>query len=97
MTSFFPSRAPTHHSFTFNLQFLYETKHKVLWDFPFSILRFGREKDGNRGKLIASNPVFFCYKEFKKFALCKSVSQSEDTFIVYSEPIKNGDVKITFS
>ena len=26
---FFPSRAPTHHSFTFNLQFLYELKHNV--------------------------------------------------------------------
>ena len=23
------SRAPTHHSFTFNLRFLYELKHKV--------------------------------------------------------------------
>ena len=34
----FLSRAPTHHSFTFNLRFLYELKHKVLpsktmWDF----------------------------------------------------------------
>ena len=27
---FFLSRAPTHHSFTFNLLFLYELKHKVL-------------------------------------------------------------------
>ena len=26
---FFLSRAPTHHGFTFNLQFLYELKHKV--------------------------------------------------------------------
>ena len=26
---FFLSRAPTHHSFTFNLQFLYELKQKV--------------------------------------------------------------------
>ena len=26
---FFLSRAPTHHSFTFNLQFLYELKRKV--------------------------------------------------------------------
>ena len=34
---FFLSRAPTDHSFTFNLQFLYELKHKVrlsktVWD-----------------------------------------------------------------
>ena len=27
---FFLSRAPTRHSFTFNLRFLYELKHKVL-------------------------------------------------------------------
>ena len=26
---FFLSRAPTHHSFTFNLRFLYELKHKI--------------------------------------------------------------------
>ena len=26
---FILSRAPTHHSFTFNLRFLYELKHKV--------------------------------------------------------------------
>ena len=26
---FFLSRAPTHHSFTFNLRFLFEQKHKV--------------------------------------------------------------------
>ena len=26
---FFPSRAPTHHRFTFNLRFLYEPKHKI--------------------------------------------------------------------
>ena len=28
-TLFFLSRAPTHHSFTFSLLFLYELKHKV--------------------------------------------------------------------
>ena len=26
---FFLSRAPTHHSFTYNLRFLYEMKHKA--------------------------------------------------------------------
>ena len=50
---------------------------------------FGRVKDGNRSKFIGSNLVIFCYKEFEKFAPCKSVSQSEATFIVYSEPIEN--------
>ena len=49
------------------------------------------------GKFIGSNLVFFCYKEFEKFVLCKSVSQSETTYIVYSEPIESGHVKITFS
>ena len=28
-TLFFLSRAPTHDSFTFNLRFLYELKHKI--------------------------------------------------------------------
>ena len=42
---FFLSQAPTYHSFTFNLQFLYELKHKVrlsktVWDFPFPILLY---------------------------------------------------------
>ena len=38
----------------------------------------------------------FCYKEFKKFARCKSFSQIEATFIVYSEPIETGYVNIKF-
>ena len=53
--------------------------------------------DGNPGKFIGSNLVIFCYKEFEKFALCNSVSQSEATFIVYSEPIESGNIKINFS
>ena len=56
----------------------------------FSLQGFGREKDDNRGKFIGSNLVIFCYKELDKFGLCKSVSQSEVIFIVYSEPIENG-------
>ena len=58
---------------------------------------FGREKDENRGKFMGSNLVIFCYKEFEKLALCKSISQSETIFIVYSEPIESGHVKINFS
>ena len=58
---------------------------------------FGRENDGNRGKFIGSNLVIFCYKEFEKFALCKSISQSEVIFIVYSKPIESRHVKINFS
>ena len=40
---FFLSRAPTHHSFTFNFQFFYETKQKIrLFEtlMGFSILDF---------------------------------------------------------
>ena len=55
------------------------------------------EKDGNRGKFIGSNLVTFCYKEFEKFALWRSISKSEVIFIVYSEPIESGLVKINFS
>ena len=51
----------------------------------------------NRGKLISFNLVIFCYKEFEKFVLCKPVGQSEAIFIVYSEPIESGNVKINFS
>ena len=58
---------------------------------------FGREKDGNRGKYINSNLVVFCYKEIERFTLCKSVSQSEAAFIVYSEPIESGHVKSNFN
>ena len=58
---------------------------------------FGREKDGIRSKLTGSNLVIFCYKEFEKFVLCKSVSQSEVIFIVYSEPIESRHIKISFS
>ena len=58
---------------------------------------FAREKDGNRGKSIGSNLVIFCYKEFEKFALCKFVSLSEATLIVYSKPIESGHIKINFS
>ena len=57
----------------------------------------GREKDGNHGKLISSNLVNFCYKEFEKLTFYKSVSPSEVTFIVYSEPIESGHIKINFS
>ena len=49
---------------------------------------FGMENEVNRGKFISSKSVRFCYKEFEKFALCKSVSQWEATFIVYSELIE---------
>ena len=64
----------------------FSLKDKVLHNnlCVFIIEGFGREKDGNRGKLIGSDLVIFCYKEFQKFALYKSVSQLEATFIVYS-------------
>ena len=55
------------------------------------------EKEGNCGKFFGSNLAIFCYKEFEKFALRKSVSQPEATFIVYSDPIESRHVKINFS
>ena len=58
---------------------------------------FGRENYGNRGKFIGSNLVIFCYKEFGKFGLCKSVSQLEVTCFVYSEPVENVNAKINSS
>ena len=53
-----------------------------------------REKDANRDKFIGSNLVIFCYKDFEKFALYKSISQSLVIFIPYSEPIESEHVKI---
>ena len=58
---------------------------------------FRREKDGSHGKFIGSNLAILCYKEFGKFALCQSSSQSEIMFIVYSEPVESRHVKINFS
>ena len=51
---------------------------------------FSKCKEGNRGKFIGSNVVIFCYIEFDKFGLCKSINQSEVIFIAYSEPIESG-------
>ena len=57
----------------------------------------GREKDGDRGKVIGSYLVIFCYKEFEKFALGKSFSQLGATCFDYSEPIEFGNARINFS
>ena len=46
---------------------------------------------------IATNSsVVVCFKEFETFVLCKYVSQSEPTCIVYSESIENEHVKNNF-
>ena len=58
---------------------------------------FGRENDWNRGEFIDSNLVIFCYKEFEKFELWTSISQSEAIFIVYSESIESEHVNVNFS
>ena len=64
--------------------------------YSLSIQGFEREKDGNRGKFIGSNLGISCYKESEKFALCKSISQSEviGSHIVYFELMESGHVKI---
>ena len=64
---------------------------------PKFLQEFGREKDRNCGKFIGSNFVIFFYEEFEEIALCKSVSQSEVIFGVYSEPIESRHTKISFS
>ena len=53
MHSFFLLRAPTHHSFTFNLRFLYELTHKVhlpknlrgIFHFRFCFVFFNKNMD----------------------------------------------------
>ena len=62
--------------------------------YSLSMQGFEREKDRNRGKFIGSNLVIFCYKEFEKFALCKSISQSEVISLAYFELMESGHVKI---
>ena len=60
-----------------------------------------RDLEGRRmgiaAKFIGFDMVIICYKEFEKFALCKSVSQSETIFILYFEPVESGHVKINSS
>ena len=51
--------------------------------------RSGREKYSNHGKFIGSSFIIFCFKEFEKYVLCKSISQSEVILIVYSEPVES--------
>ena len=53
---------------------------------------------GRTMEIAANSSVLtqLCYKEFEKFLLCKSVSQSEATFIVYSEPIEIRYKKLIF-
>lgn len=51
----------------------------------------GKKKDGNHGSFIGSNFIF-CYIELEIFALYKSVSGSEATFIIYFEPIASEHV-----
>ena len=50
----------------------------------------------NAANSFGSILVIFCYKPFEKFALYKSVSQSEATCIVYSEPIESKHVQLFF-
>ena len=64
---------------------------QLLW------LKIWMGEGGNRSKFSGFSLAIFCHKEFEIFALCKSVTQSEATFIVYSEPIASGHVKIDSS
>ena len=71
----------------------FELKHI----YPYIKAGIWKGERWNRDKFIGSNLVIFCYKEFEKFALCKSNNQSKVIFIVYSEPIESGHVEINFS
>ena len=70
-------------------------KHELISVFRIDQV-FGSEKNENRGKFIGFNLVIFCYKEFEKLGMCKSIRQSQVIFIVYSDPIESGHVKINF-
>ena len=47
--------------------------------------------------LLVLTWLSFVIKNLKKFALCKSISQSDVIFIVYSEPIESRHAKKKFS
>ena len=68
--------------------------HQIIYTMFTKKLRFLNKSYLNNIYIVLV--LSFCYKEFEKFALCKSFSQSEATFIVYSEPIESGNVKINF-
>ena len=70
--------------------------HQVICTMFTKKLRFLNKSYFNNIYIYILLVLSFCYKEFEKFALCKSFSQSETTFIVYSEPIESGNVKINF-
>ena len=71
------------------------------WEKSTSPVLIFRDLEGRRMEIAATSSVLtqlsFVRKNFEKFALSKSVSQSKTVFIVYSEPIESGHVKINFS
>ena len=70
----------------------------ILWicGRSFSTEDLKGRKMGIRANSFGSILVIFCYKPFEKFALYKSVSQSEATCIVYSEPMESKHVQLVF-
>ena len=53
--------------------------------------------EGRKMRIAANCNLFiFCYKEFEKLTLCKSVGQSEVTLIVCSDPIVRSNLKTNF-
>ena len=68
--------------------------------YSLKYLILARDLAGRRMGITANSSVLtyreFCYEEFEKSMLCKSVTQLEDA-CVYSESIKSGHVKFNFS
>ena len=73
-------------------------KQRIKWNSQvFLFVSFYRE--GRRIGIAANSSVQTVTKlqTFEEFALCKSVTQSEVTFIVYSEPVESRHLNINFS
>ena len=70
----------------------------IIFDFFYNekYIDYSKDLERRRVRITENSPILtlliFCYKEFEKFAPCKSVSQ----FIVYSDPIESGHVKNIF-
>ena len=68
-------------------------------NFFYFLLKISWDLEERRMAIAVNSSVLtyiFCNKESEKFVLCKSISQSEATSIVYSGPIESGYVKINF-
>ena len=85
--SFFLFPAPTYHSFTFNLQFLHELKHKVRFSkivcgifhsrFRFVFIKFYVFVQQNGWSFVARPLIFKLQQEFLKFSVSWSSPKTD--------------------